>query len=112
MEMRSPRMADEMDSIALRPNVIGGLRQDDDFEVVWRDLPIGRIFKPFGEPHWWWGCNVYGQPPVPNDRGAGINFKDCQARLGQNKTHTRRARYCGGQPACRKPRAAIIVVET
>jgi hypothetical protein len=37
--------------------------------------------KPPGEPHWWWGCNVYGQPLGPNDRGPGINFKDCQFRF-------------------------------
>jgi hypothetical protein len=24
---------------------------------------------------------VYGQPPTPNDRGPGINFKDCQVRF-------------------------------
>jgi hypothetical protein len=74
-------MTDDLETIALRSSVIDGVRQEDDYEVVWRGLPIGRILKPAGNPHWWWGCNVYGQPPTPDDRGPGINFKDCQVRF-------------------------------
>lgn len=74
-------MADDVDTIALRPTVVDGERQVDDFEVIWRDLPIGRILKPPGNSHWWWACNLYGQPPTPNDRGPGIDFKDCQIRF-------------------------------
>jgi hypothetical protein len=74
-------MTDDLESVALRPAVIDGQRQEDDYEVIWRGLPIGRIMKPPVEPHWWWACNVYGQPPSPNDRGPGINFKDCQIRF-------------------------------
>ena len=74
-------MTDDSESVALRPTVIDGQRQEDNYEVIWRGLPIGRIMKPPGEPHWWWGCNVYGQPQEANDRGQGINFKDCQLRF-------------------------------
>ncbi len=74
-------MADDVDTIALRPTIVDGERQVDDFEVIWRDLPIGRILKPPGNSHWWWACNLYGQPPIPNDRGPGIDFKDCQIRF-------------------------------
>jgi hypothetical protein len=74
-------MTDDSESVALRPTVTDGKRQEDDYEVIWRGLPIGRIMKPPGEPHWWWGCNVYGQPPTANDRGPAINFKDCQLRF-------------------------------
>ncbi|MGO8911499.1 MAG: PilZ domain-containing protein [Bradyrhizobium sp.] len=74
-------MIDDSESVALRPTVIDGKRQEDDYEVIWRGLPIGRIMKPPSDPHWWWGCNVYGQPVAPNDRGPGINFKDCQLRF-------------------------------
>jgi hypothetical protein len=74
-------MTDDSESVALRPTVIDGQRQEDDYEVIWRGLPIGRIMKPPSEPHWWWGCNVYGKPPAANDRGPGINFKDCQLRF-------------------------------
>ena len=72
---------DDPESIALRPNVIDGVRQEDDYEVIWRDLPVGRILKQPDGQHWWWGCNVYGQPSMPNDRGPAINFKDCQVRF-------------------------------
>jgi hypothetical protein len=72
---------DDSESIALRPTVIDGQRQEDDFEVIWRGLTIGRIMKPPHDAHWWWGCNVYGQPLGANDRGPGINFKDCQLRF-------------------------------
>lgn len=72
---------DDLETIALRPAVVDGVRRDDDFEVVWRGIPIGRILKQPDTPHWWWGCNVYGQPATPDDRGPAINFKDCQVRF-------------------------------
>ncbi len=74
-------MTDNSESVALRPTVIDGQRQEDDYEVIWRGLPIGRIMKPPSDPHWWWACNVYGKPVVASDRGPGINFKDCQLRF-------------------------------
>jgi hypothetical protein len=74
-------MTDDSETVALRPAVIDGQPQEDDYEVIWRGLPIGRIMKPPTEPHWWWACNVYGQPLAANDRGPGINFKDCQLRF-------------------------------
>ena len=72
---------DHLETIALRPTVIGGARQDDDFEVVWRGAQVGRIMQQDGGPHRWWACTVYGLPPTPNDRGPAINFKDCQVRF-------------------------------
>lgn len=72
---------DDHETIALRPAVVDGVRRDDDFEVLWRGLPIGRILKQPDNPHWWWGCNVYGQPATDGDRGPAINFKDCQVRF-------------------------------
>jgi len=74
-------MTDDLESVALRPTVIDGKRQEDDFEIIWRGLPVGRIMKPPTDPHWWWACNVYGQPSAATDRGPGINFKDCQLRF-------------------------------
>jgi hypothetical protein len=74
-------MSHDLESVAMRPAVIDGQRQEDNYEVIWRGLPIGRIMKPPGELHWWWGCNVYGQPQEASDRGQGINFKDCQLRF-------------------------------
>jgi PilZ domain-containing protein len=71
----------DLETIALRTAAVDGVRQDDDFEVVWRGIPIGRILKQPDSPHWWWGCNVYGQPATPGDRGPASNFKDCQVRF-------------------------------
>ena len=72
---------DDPDAIALRPTVIGGARQDDDYEVVWRGVMVGRIMKQADGPHWWWACTIYGLSPTPNDRGPAINYKDCQVRF-------------------------------
>jgi hypothetical protein len=82
-------MTDDSESVALRPAVIDGKAQEDNYEVIWRGLPIGRIMKPPTELHWWWACNVYGQPPSANDRGPGINFKDCQLRFKMAWTRIR-----------------------
>lgn len=74
-------MTDDPESIALRPTVVDGQTVADDFEVIWRGMQIGRMMKQPDGPHWWWGCNVYGHTPSPNDRGPAINFKDCQVRF-------------------------------
>lgn len=74
-------MSGDPESIALGPMVVDGQIQTDDYEVVWRGLPIGRILKQPLARHWWWGCNVYGQQPTLGDRGAAIDFKDAQVRF-------------------------------
>lgn len=74
-------MTDDLETIALRPAVVDGVPCDDNFEVLWRGIPIGRMLKQADSAHWWWGCNVYGQPASPGDRGPAINFKDCQVRF-------------------------------
>lgn len=74
-------MTDDLESIALRAVVADGRPRADDYEVIWRGVTIGRMMKQADGPHWWWSCNVYGQPPVANDRGAAINFKDSQLRF-------------------------------
>lgn len=74
-------MSEDPETIGLRPMVVDGQVQADDYEVVWRGLSIGRILKQPHSRHWWWGCNVYGQSPTPGDRGAAIDFKDCQVRF-------------------------------
>src|SRR4051812_29429157 len=82
---------DDPDAIALRPPVTGGARQDDDYEVVWRGFPVGRMMKQPDGPHWWWACTVYGLPPTPNDRGPRHQLQGLPgplpARLDQNQAH-------------------------
>jgi hypothetical protein len=43
-------MTDDDETIALRVTVIGGKRWPDDFTVIWRGLPIGRIMLAPGLP--------------------------------------------------------------
>lgn len=74
-------MTDDLETIALRPAVVDGVQRDDNFEVLWRGFPIGRMLKQPDSGHWWWGCNVYGQPATADDRGPAIDFKDCQIRF-------------------------------
>src|ERR1035437_163835 len=74
------------ETIALRDIEIGGHREADDFTVIWRSLPIGRIMKSSGprthwSRRWWWGCNVYGQPSLDDDSGTGIDLDDCIAKF-------------------------------
>jgi hypothetical protein len=39
---------------------LSGLSYPDDYQVIWRGLPIGRIMKQsrvqFGKQEWWFGC--------------------------------------------------------
>jgi hypothetical protein len=45
-------MTDDSESAALRPTVVDGQRQEDDYEVIWRGLTIGGIMKPPSDAHW------------------------------------------------------------
>jgi hypothetical protein len=61
-------------SLTMRRTLIGGKRWPDDYTVIWRGLPIGRIVLvpglPSHVPQWRWTCNFYGKPgggPVPVD---------------------------------------------
>jgi hypothetical protein len=38
----------DSETIALRKTVIGGKAYADDFTVIWRDLPIGRMMRASG----------------------------------------------------------------
>ena len=84
-------MTDDLETVTLRATVVDGQVQADDYEVIWRGLPVGRIMKQLDSPHWWWCCNLYGQPPAANDRGPAINFKDGQLRFKLAWTRTRAA---------------------
>ena len=62
------------EAIVLRDTVIGSYRRADDFTVIWRGLPIGRIMK-ISDVRWWWGCNFYDQPSLDDDSGNGLTSK-------------------------------------
>jgi hypothetical protein len=44
-------MADDPETLTVRPTVIAGRRYADDYQVRWRGLPIGRIMLGSGAPH-------------------------------------------------------------
>jgi hypothetical protein len=64
---------------------IDGQSYPDDYTVIWRGLPIGRIRKSPGLPahvdQWCWGCNVRGQPSLGGDSGQGTDLEDCKAKF-------------------------------
>ena len=45
-------MTDALETIALRPAVVDGVSQDDNCEVIWRGLAIGRMLQQPDSPHW------------------------------------------------------------
>ncbi len=73
------------ETITIQDTEIDGHNYPDDYTVIWRGLPIGRIRKNPGLPahfdQWWWGCNVHGQPSLSGDSGQGIDFEDCKAKF-------------------------------
>jgi hypothetical protein len=82
-------MNDNSESIALRVTVIGGQRYDDDYQVIWCGLSIGRIMKSSGVPshvdQWWWGSNVYGKPSLGGDSGHDTDLEDCKVQFPQGQ---------------------------
>jgi hypothetical protein len=70
----------DSETLTLRDTVIGGQRQVDDFTMIWRGMPIGRIKRSSGvrsrRSRWWWGCNVYGQPSLDGDSEIGVDLDD------------------------------------
>jgi hypothetical protein len=71
------------EAITLRVTVIGGQSYADDYTVIWRGLPIGRIMRPPGlpshVPQWRWTCNFYGK--AVGGGGAGSDLDDCKNRF-------------------------------
>ena len=54
------------ETISLRKTVIAGKRWPEDFTVIWRGMPVGRIMlapgMPPHVPQWQWTCNIYSKP--------------------------------------------------
>jgi hypothetical protein len=57
----------------------------DDFEVIWRGLPIGRIMRPSGVPHdeqqWTGNAYLHGRPSRGNESGTDDDLADCKAQF-------------------------------
>jgi hypothetical protein len=72
------------ETISLRATVIAGKRYEDDFTVIWRGMPIGRIMHASGVPahlaQWSWSCSVHGKPGA-SANGSGVDIDDCKAKF-------------------------------
>ena len=72
-------------NLVLRKTLIGGETYDDDFQVFWDGIPIGRILKqpdiPVGRPNWFWGVNFPGQPQPSSHRGLCSDFAECKRKF-------------------------------
>jgi hypothetical protein len=71
----------DTETIGLRVTQIGGRRCVNDFTVIWRGMPIGRIMKGSGGRWWWGACNVYDRVSFANDSGNGTDLDDCKAKF-------------------------------
>ena len=75
----------DLETIALRKTLIGGQSYEDDFTVLWGELPIGRIMKRSGVPsradQRWYGFTFYGPPSLGSCSGTGTDPDDCKAKF-------------------------------
>lgn len=75
----------DSETVTLRTTVIGGIRYADDYAVIWRGMPIGRIMKATGaasgQPRWSWTCSVHGRPSGAHDAGTGRDLGDAKAQF-------------------------------
>lgn len=62
------------DDLTLRRTVIGGQTAPDDYEVIWDELSIGRIFRSVGVggiDGWSWAVILPNVPQRSDHRGGG-----------------------------------------
>ncbi len=77
-------MADP-EQLSLRVTVIGGDRLENDWQIIWDGIPIGRILiqpgVPHGRPNWSWGVAFPHKPQPPAHRGLCSDLEDCKRRV-------------------------------
>lgn len=73
----------DAEQLTLGKMTFDGIPYDDDWLVIWRGLPIGRILKQsgvaYGQPDWWWGIDFDHGPQPTSRRGNGRDLAECQA---------------------------------
>lgn len=72
------------ETLTLRGTVIGGERCQDDYEVLWRGLSIGRIRRANGSAGtelWAWNCWLGGRPCKADEAGGGASLHDAKAQF-------------------------------
>lgn len=76
-------MSDD-ETLTLRVTVIGGERCQDDYEVLWRGMSIGRIRRANGSAGtelWAWNCWLGGRPCKADEAGGGASLDDAKAQF-------------------------------
>lgn len=75
--------ADNSETLTLRPTFVSGILsagRDDDFQIIWRGLPVARIMRTNMEgPQWCWRCTLPGRTLMGADYGTGDSIADCEA---------------------------------
>jgi hypothetical protein len=81
------------DHLALRATVIAGETARDDYQVIWSELPIGRIMRqagmPPGRPSWSWSIIFTHRPQLAWHKGFGVDLEDAKKlfRLAWSTVH-------------------------
>lgn len=69
----------------LRPTIIVGQSGPDDYQVIWSEIPIGRILTqpgvPAGRPKWAWGVMFPHHPQLAWQRGIASDLEEAKQRF-------------------------------
>lgn len=72
------------ETLTMRPTVIGGERCQDDYEVLWRGMSIGRIRRADASSQselWAWTCWLGGRPCKADEAGGGASLDEAKAQF-------------------------------
>ncbi|MHC2578751.1 hypothetical protein ACVI1J_008991 [Bradyrhizobium diazoefficiens] len=74
----------DAETLTLRVTLIGGERCEEDYEVLWRGLSIGRIRRAEASSYaelWAWNCWLGGRPCKADEAGGGASLDDAKAQF-------------------------------
>lgn len=82
------------DDLTMRRTVIGGETAPDDYEVIWDELTIGRIFRSTGvggADTWSWSVSLPNvpQPSAHRGRAGSLDGAKTRFRAAWNHLHAR-----------------------
>lgn len=83
-----------------RPCVIGGQTREDDWEILWDGVPVGRIMRrtgnPIGTDPWSW--HVQAGPPMHGLNGTAESFDAARAAFAKRWSEVwAEINRCGGR---------------
>jgi hypothetical protein len=68
----------------LRSSVIGGETREGDYQIIWDDIPIGRVYSTHGvggHEIWNWGVILPNVPQRPEHRGSSSDLESAKAHF-------------------------------